>query len=171
MITLQTTEILSLITTVIVHREVFLSELKNSAMHANHVPKDRLLTLKPDNANKQLPKEQDANAMSNTMILETPVSPVLVAHFQGTLMEQNLKPIKMKHQDAKHSCHGKSILTPLLIKTQETLTNEMVLLLMRKLNMTAMPKIHTLELSKIATDAIHVEQTRLLTEQITDVHK
>jgi len=86
MITLQTTEILSLITTVIVHREVFLSELKNSAMHANHVPKDRLLTLKPDNANKQLPKEQDANAMSNTMILETPVSPVLVAHFQGTLM-------------------------------------------------------------------------------------
>jgi hypothetical protein len=171
MITLQTIGTPNLTTTVIAQREVKPSELKNSAIIASLAAQDKLLTLRPANANNQFSKEQDANAMSNTMILVMHVSLVHKATCLDTLMEQSLKPIKMKHQDAKDSCHGKSTLTQMLTNKPELIIREMVSHLMRKLNMTAMLKIHTSVLNKIAIDATHVELTKLLTEPTTDVHK
>jgi len=105
------------------------------------------------------------------MTLETLVSPVEMANFQLSLMDKFSKSLKVNHQDARHLCHIKSSETQLNTIKIEIQQEQLVQYLMNKLNMTATPETHTLVLNKIVIDAIHVEQTRLLTEQTTDVHK
>jgi hypothetical protein len=105
------------------------------------------------------------------MTLETLVSPVEMENFQRSLMDKLSKSLKVNHQDARHLCQIKSTETQLNIIKIDKHIKELVQYLKNNLNMTATPETHTLVYKPIAIDVIHVDKTRLLTEQTTDVHK
>jgi hypothetical protein len=92
-------------------------------------------------------------------------------NFQRSLMDKFSKSLKVNHQDARHLCQIKSTETQLNIIKIDKQQEILVQYLKNNLNMTATPETHTLVLNKNAIDAIHVDKTRLLTEQTTDVHK